>query len=164
MIWTALSLFFKSPGAMVIIETLPGYLPLMNHEGLGEIFRQNACDLLGKEDFLKGGHGTGSTDLGDISHIMPALHPICGGASGVSHGADFRISDQELAYVVPAKLQAMSAIDLLYGDAEKGREILQEHKPQMTIKEYLELQNQIFQTEVYDGDSGQSEITAGLIS
>jgi amidohydrolase len=151
-------------GAKVTIETLPGYLPLMNHEGLGELFRGNACDLLGEDEFLEGGHGTGSTDLGDISHLMPALHPICGGASGVSHGADFRIADQELAYVVPAKLQAMAAIDLLYGDAETGRQILQEHKPQMTIKEYLELQNQIFQTEVYDGDSGQSEITAGLIS
>ena len=150
-------------GAKVTIETLPGYLPLMNHEGLGEIFRDNAIGLLGEDEFLQGGHGTGSTDLGDISHIMPALHPICGGASGVSHGADFRISDQELAYVVPAKLQAMAAIDLLYGNAEKGREILKEHKPQLTIKEYLDLQNQIFQTEVYDGESGESETTAGLI-
>ncbi|MBW2063135.1 MAG: hypothetical protein JRI95_16455, partial [Deltaproteobacteria bacterium] len=109
-------------------------------------------------------HGTGSTDMGDIAHLMPALHPMVGGASGRNHGADFQISDKELAYVVPAKLLAMTAIDLLYGHAEKASTILAGYKPKMTKTEYLKHQQKIFRTEIYDGETGKSQIEPVLIS
>ncbi len=140
-------------GATVTIETLPGYLPLKNDPELSKIFKQNSSSLLGEDQYIQGGHGTGSTDMGDISQIMPALHPGVGGAKGVTHSADFQIEDKELAYVVPAKLLAMSAIDLLYNNAEIANEILKTHTPQMTKQEYLDLQNKIFKTEIYDGDN-----------
>ncbi|MBW2087202.1 MAG: amidohydrolase, partial [Deltaproteobacteria bacterium] len=102
-------------GARVQIETIPGYFPLINDPDLAEVFKANSMNLLGEDEYMSGEHGTGSTDMGDIAHLMPALHPMVGGASGRNHGADFQISDKELAYVVPAKLLTMTAIDLLYG-------------------------------------------------
>ena len=146
-------------GATVTIETLPGYLPLNNDSDLIEIFKLNSISLLGEDQYLQGGHGTGSTDMGDISQIMPALHPGVGGATGVAHSADFEIVDPELAYLVPAKLLAMSAIDLLYDNAEKGSELLKNHTPQMSKQEYLDLQNQIFNIETYDGQNNKSEFS-----
>jgi metal-dependent amidase/aminoacylase/carboxypeptidase family protein len=147
----------QATGARVIIETLPGYLPLNNDPGLTEIFKKNSTQLLGEDQYLQGGHGTGSTDMGDISQIMPALHPGVGGAGGVAHSADFRIEDKELAYVAPAKLLALSAIDLLYDNAAEGRKILENFTPRMTKQAYLDFQNKVFQTETYDGANNRSE-------
>jgi len=144
-------------GASVTIETLPGYLPLRNDPDLTDIFKQNSFSLLGEDQYLQGGHGTGSTDMGDISQIMPALHPAVGGATGIAHSADFQIEDKELAYLAPAKLLAMSVIDLLHDNAEKGNEILDHHTPLMTKQEYLTLQEEIFKTEIYDGGRNHSD-------
>ena len=67
-------------GAQVEIETLPGYLPLFNHMGMAEHFKVNAAALLGADQVTETGHRSGSTDMGDISHVMPTLHPYMGGA------------------------------------------------------------------------------------
>src|SRR6266540_645739 len=76
-------------GAQVEIETLPGYLPLFNHEGMARYFKANAESLLGAEEVTAFGHRSGSTDMGDLSHVMPTLHPYISGASGSGHGADY---------------------------------------------------------------------------
>ncbi len=145
-------------GAEVRIETIPGYMPLMNDPELTDFFKENSIELFGEDEFRSGGHGTGSTDMGDISRIMPALHPGVAGGGGTSHGNDFKIADKDLAYVAPAKLLAMTAIDLLWNKAEKAKEVLDNYKPEMTKTEYLEYQRNIFKTEVYHGETGQSEI------
>ncbi|MBW2408668.1 MAG: amidohydrolase [Deltaproteobacteria bacterium] len=144
-------------GARVEINTLPGYMPLRDDREMQKLFMQNAHELFGAEECTQAGHRTGSTDMGDISHIMPAVHPSMSGASGISHGNDFLISDKEMAYRAPAKALALLAVDLLYGHAEKAKEIVAQHKPIMTKEEYLAYQNQIFQKESYDGEAGTSE-------
>ncbi len=149
-------------GGNVTIETLPGYFPLKNNPGLTSIFKNNCLSLLGEDEYQEEGHRTGSTDMGDISQIMPALHPFVGGAVGGSHSADFRISDPDLAYIVPSKLLAMSVIDLLYERAAVAAEILKNFKPQLTKDEYLDFQKSIFQTEIYRGSTNRSEIKPGF--
>jgi metal-dependent amidase/aminoacylase/carboxypeptidase family protein len=138
-------------GAKVEIETLPGYLPLFNHQGMAKTFKANAAALLGADNVAETGHRSGSTDMGDISHVMPTLHPYMGGAAGSGHGADFAIVDPKLAYIEPAKQLALMVIDLLWGRAEAAREILQEWKPRMTREDYLAFQRGIAKTELYDG-------------
>jgi len=145
-------------GGNVTIETLPGYYPLHNDPGLASIFKQNCLSLLGAEGFQEQGHRTGSTDMGDVSQIMPALHPFVGGAQGVAHGADFRVADPDLAYIVPAKLLALSVIDLLSDGAAAAREVARNFKPHLSKAEYLEFQKRIFQTEVYDGSDNRSDL------
>src|SRR6185295_16678937 len=113
-------------GAKVEIDTLPGYLPLFNHLGMAQLFKANAGAVLGADNVTETGHRSGSTDMGDISHIMPTLHPYMGGATGSGHGADFAIVDPKLAYIEPAKQLALMAVDLLWGRAEAAREILQD--------------------------------------
>ena len=144
-------------GAGVEINTLPGYMPLQDDRNMQKLFMQNAQMLFGAEECTEAGHRTGSTDMGDISHIMPAVHPSMSGASGISHGNDFMISDKEMAYRAPAKALALMAVDLLYGNAEKAKEIMAQHKPSMSKEEYLSYQNRIFQKEIFDGETGTSE-------
>jgi metal-dependent amidase/aminoacylase/carboxypeptidase family protein len=138
-------------GAQVEIETLPGYLPLFNHMGMKEYFKANAGALLGADQVTEAGHRSGSTDMGDISHVMPTLHPYMGGASGSGHGADYAIADAKLAYVEPAKQLALMAVDMLWGDAEAARDILKSWKPRMTKDAYLAFQRGVARTERFDG-------------
>ncbi len=138
-------------GAQVEIATLPGYLPLYNDDAMAALFRANAIAVLGEEHCASAGHRTGSTDMGDLSHVMPVLHPYMGGARGGHHAADFEIVDPALAYVAPAKMLAMMAVDLLWADAAQAREVLRARKPRMTKEEYLAFQRAIVKREVFDG-------------
>src|SRR5688500_11916555 len=67
-------------GARGEIETLPGYLPLACDATMARYFRENAVGLVGADQYREVGHRTGSTDMGDLSQIMPVLHPYMGGA------------------------------------------------------------------------------------
>jgi amidohydrolase len=138
-------------GAKVEIETLPGYLPLFNHAGMTERFVANARSAYGADQVTQTGHRSGSTDMGDISHVMPTLHPYMGGASGSGHGADYVISDPRLAYVEPAKQLAMMAVDMLADGATGARAVLREWTPRMTREGYLAFQRGIARTETFDG-------------
>jgi amidohydrolase len=138
-------------GAQVEIETLPGYLPLFNHMGMAQHFKANASALFGADQVTESGHRSGSTDMGDISHVMPTLHPYMGGATGSGHGADYAIADPTLAYVEPAKQLALMAVDLLWDDAAGARDILKTWTPRLTKEAYLSFQRGIARTELFDG-------------
>lgn len=138
-------------GAKVRIVTLPGYLPMQNNHLLQQVYRKNAVTILGRGKIAPGGHGTGSTDMGDISHIMPAIHPTIGGVTGTSHGSDYLVADPKLAVIAPAKIMAMTVIDLLADGAEKAKEILAASKPAMTRQEYMALLDGFFKDESFQG-------------
>jgi amidohydrolase len=138
-------------GAQVEIETLPGYLPLFNHEGMAKYFLANASAQLGADSVTQLGHRSGSTDMGDISHVMPTLHPYIGGAAGSGHGADYKIVDPKLAYIENAKQLALMAVDMLWDDAKAAKGILADFKARLTREAYLSFQRGINKTELYDG-------------
>ena len=83
--------------------------------------------------------------MGDISHLMPAIHPFIGGADGGLHTKDFHCTDFEAASLLPGKAFAMNIIDLLYGEAEVAKDILATEKPLLTKEEYLAKLNSYFQ-------------------
>jgi metal-dependent amidase/aminoacylase/carboxypeptidase family protein len=124
-------------GGTVEITTLPGYLPLFHDANLVSLFRANAVDVVGASNVRDKGHGGGSTDMGDISHILPTVHPYAGGASGAGHGADYRVDDYRRAVANPAKALAMTVIDLLADDAREAKRVKAEFKPRMSRDEYL---------------------------
>ena len=134
-------------GAEVEIHTIPGYLPQRNNREMGELFGANVEALFGPRTFDIGGHRTGSTDMGDIAHMIPVIHPYVASATGKTHGADFRITEPEHAYLTPAKLLAMTAIDLLYGDAAPARRVLAGFDPAFTKDSYLAFERGLFKTE-----------------
>lgn len=126
-------------GAEVEIKDIPGYLPLLNNQNLDELLESNLLELIAEEELTVGGDFTGSFDFGDISHLMPSLHPFFGGVSGDLHTRDFTTEDQETAYILPVKALAMTVVDLLYNQAEKAEKIIADFKPKLTKLEYLEL-------------------------
>lgn len=138
-------------GARVRIETLPGYLPLENDATLAGLFKANAAALVGDEQVRSIGYRTGSTDMGDVSQIMPAIHPYCGGGVGTGHGADYRIEDYETACILPAKLMAMTVIDLLANEAAAARALLRGSQPKMSKEAYLTFQRGLARTVEYNG-------------
>ena len=138
-------------GAKVEIETLPGYLPMHCDETMARRFKASACALFGEEHYRQIGHRTGSTDMGDLSQVMPVLHPYIGGASGTGHGADYQIVDPTLAYVGPAKALASMVIDMLGDGAAGARDVLARSKPRMTREQYLAFQRSVARRELYEG-------------
>jgi hypothetical protein len=85
--------------------------------------------------------------MGDLAHLMPVIHPYVVAAEGKAHGADWRINEPRHGYLTPAKLLAMTAIDLLHGDAAPAKELLAQFSPAMTKEGYLAFQRSLFRTE-----------------
>ena len=130
-------------GAEVVIEEIPGYLPLLNDHNMATIFSDNAVKLLGNEGVEEGRFMSGSTDMGDITHIMPGLHPAVGGIVGRAHARDYAMVDSDMAYVVPAKIMAMTVIDLLWDGAAQAKRIRSEFKPTLTKESYFAMWEKI---------------------
>jgi amidohydrolase len=148
-------------GAEVEIQTIPGYLPQRNSRQMGALFGENAKAVMGVGDFPIGGHRTGSTDMGDVGHLMPVIHPYVRGASGNAHAKDWGIADQNDAYVTPAKLLACTAIDLLYGDAAEARRVLADNPPAMSKDAYLAFCRDLFTEEQYKSEEPERERKGG---
>jgi hypothetical protein len=51
----------------------------------------------------------------------------------------------------PAKAMAMTVIDLLAGQAETAKAVLDTSSPQMSKQQYLDLQNSRLTEELYEG-------------
>ncbi len=126
-----------SIGAKVEIENMPGYMPLYNEPLLTQIAKENAISLVGPENVFDIGHFSASTDMGDVSQLIPSIHPVGGGYEGAAHTKDFKIVDKEMAYIMPAKLYVLTIIDLLKDNASKAMKIIKNWKPRVTKDEYL---------------------------
>lgn len=124
-------------GAEIEITEIPGYLPILRHDSMEDVLEGNLEYLGLKEDMIKGGDFTGSFDFGDVSHIMPTLHPMFGGIKGALHTREFKTVDDEVAILMPAKALALTVVDLLFAQGKKAKEILGNFRPVMTKEEYL---------------------------
>jgi metal-dependent amidase/aminoacylase/carboxypeptidase family protein len=126
-------------GAKVRIRTLPGYLPMERHDPFNALYRENAEALVGKDRVTVYGHCAASTDMSDITQIMPAIHPYADGVAGVVHGKDYLVRDWDAAVLTPAKAMAFTLVDLLADGARRGKEILAACPPKLTKPQYLRL-------------------------
>lgn len=138
-------------GAKVKITTIPGYMPLVTYPEFWSVYKANAIAIVGEEAIGNLGHRTGSSDIGDMSQIMPAMHPYSAGATGIGHGSDYLIKDYDLAVINPTKVIAMTVIDLLVDNAVKAKEVLAKNKPPMTKKQYLKTVDSLLKEEEYEG-------------
>ncbi len=127
------------------ITTESGYLPFKSSAGLEKIHEDNLNLLDPDSGFYNFGHRGSSTDMGDVSMIMPALHAYTGGTGGTPHARDFVVTDPDQAYLRPAKLLAMNAVELLYGNAESAYAVLKT-EPELTREDYKKLYRESNQT------------------
>lgn len=127
-------------GCNVELDDHPGYFPLNNDSGLSEIVADAMRAVAGPDCVdMDGAWGTGSTDMGDVSAIMPAVHPHASGAVGTGHGMDYYIADKRLACMQPAQCLAVAADMLLRDDAKAAKEVVENSNPYFQSKEeYLE--------------------------
>ncbi|MFB6300356.1 MAG: amidohydrolase [Halobacteriales archaeon] len=124
-------------GARVEINDYPGYLPMRSDPTLVAAFEAHATDRLGDDGVSKETvHMTGSTDMGDITQLVPGIQPFIGGFDGAVHSREFHTVDEEMGYVIPSKLTVGTIIDVL-ADADR-REALMAAKAEKTdVETYL---------------------------
>lgn len=129
-----------SIGTNIDIKDTPGYAPLTNDPNLIELTQKAAKLAIPEYEFtLRNIIGSGSTDMGDLSCIMPVIHPYAGGAEGNSHGSNYYINDPEAACLGSVKLQLGMLLLLLSDDAKEAKKIISEFKPEFASKQdYLD--------------------------
>ncbi len=129
-----------SLGANIDINDFPGYAPLKNDKELINVAIEAAAMALPDKKFsYLEGIGSGSTDMGDLSAVMPVVHPYAGGRVGTGHGADNFVANPVDACIGSAKLQMAMLLILLGDDAKRAKKVIAECKPPFaTIKDYLD--------------------------
>lgn len=124
-------------GAEVEINEMPGYLPLINNSDIDSIIKKKSLKFMDESDIVEGEFFGGSTDFGDIMHIMPGAHPFISGVTGGLHAKEFGVIDPETAYILPIKILTLTIIELLSQNALKAKEVIKNFKPVFTREEYL---------------------------
>lgn len=125
-------------GGEAQVTDMPGQMPLKADPGLAQCFKENALRFYREEEILPCLKSTASFDMGDLSLFMPVLHGITSGIEGGLHSKDYRIVDEEDAYITPMKIMACTLIDLLAGGASRAKEICGQFRPVMSKEEYLQ--------------------------
>ncbi len=124
-------------GATYEYTDLPGYLPISESRELSETMEGVAKDILGEDGLVFGREITGSSDIGDVSLLLPTIQPSIGGFEGTLHSSDFKISDPYTAYISAAKILSGTAAELLAEDAAKAKMVKNGFKPKLTKEEYI---------------------------
>lgn len=136
-------------GAGIEITTMPGYLPRLSEPANPFIVQaaREAAPSKTVREVDPGSHTAGSTDVGDLQHIMPVLEFNTGGVVGSLHSKDFHVSDEEEAYVLTAKIFALSAYKFLKEGAKESKKIVENYKPKYTKEEYLKFMESLIRNE-----------------
>jgi metal-dependent amidase/aminoacylase/carboxypeptidase family protein len=134
----------EAVGAATEIRRLSGYLPLMCNEEMNALFAENARQFVPESRVTAVHFFKASTDMGDITHLMPAIHPLVGGVDGALHAANFEAVDDMAAVITPAKIVASTLVDLLFNDAAKIQAITKNSQPMLTKQAYLHLLDALF--------------------
>lgn len=115
-------------GAECLIENIRGYAPLKQDKNLSNVFEANALMFLNPENIEHNKDMTGSTDMGDLSNVIPSIQPTMGGFEGALHGKDFSITDKELVYVTASKILSCTVYDLIKDNAAVAKKIRDEYR------------------------------------
>ena len=84
------------------------------------------------------GWGSGCSDLGDVSMVIPSVHPYVGGVAGTGHGNDYYVSDPDTACVDLAKVEVIMLELLLKDGAKRALTIKENFVPSFaTMEEYF---------------------------
>ena len=129
-------------GAKAEVESWQGYMPII-YQPANDALRLaaaavNADGNLTIEEATVLQKNAASSDVGDLSHVMPIVNFTHGGVKGALHSADFSIVDEQKALILPAKMFALSVYHLLKNNAELAKKEIAEHKPVFTKKGYKE--------------------------
>ncbi len=134
-------------GANVTVSDRPGNLPFRSNKIMTERLRTIITDIFGKNVISDAGWDTQSSDVGDLSSLIPVIQHFCMGAVGTQHGEDYYISDRQKAVYNPAAVMLCLIFDLLDNNALLAHKVMREYEPLYPTKEaYFKAIDQINQT------------------
>lgn len=142
-------------GGKVTIKNQMGYMPMNTDRNLSKLYEENMVNYgnIEPDDFIESYKTAGSTDLGDLSQMKPCMHIWAAGVKGGLHTEDYRIADKEQAYILPAKMLALSVIDLLFDEAKTAKDIMNKFKPSFNRDTYLDFMNEHTNVNHFDGST-----------
>jgi metal-dependent amidase/aminoacylase/carboxypeptidase family protein len=124
----------KATGCQIKYEALPGYTEIVPNRIIGSLFIENLTSLGRQVVDPEPYERMGSTDMGNVSKVVPSIHPYLETVSQdiAGHTVEFRevcMSDSGKSSMLDAaKAMAMTAVDLLM-------------KPQLIHEARKELEN-----------------------
>lgn len=134
----ALAATAAAMGGNVHLHDVPGYWPRKYDKTFVQVAVEAMEQVLDKVTYAPQNWGGGSSDMGDVGAVIPAIHPYIGGASGTSHGSEFYITDPNSACVKATHVFAVLLEKLLKNDAAKAKEILDGFTPEFaSTQDYL---------------------------
>ena len=125
-------------GGKIEMEKLQGYMPIIPRAADNALI-EAADDLgLNYRTVQKGDFNNACTDVGDLSHLVPVVNFTFKGFEGKLHGADFKITDPEKAYILPAKLLALTVYKLLKNGGQEAKKITKSYTPVSNRESYIQ--------------------------
>ena len=125
-------------GGKIEMEKLQGYMPIIPRAADNALI-EAADDLgLNYRTVQKGDFNNACTDVGDLSHLVPVVNFTFKGFEGKLHGADFKITDPEKAYIFPAKLLALTVYKLLKNGGQEAKKITKSYTPVFNKESYIQ--------------------------
>ena len=125
-------------GGKIEMEKLQGYMPIIPRAADNALI-EAADDLgLNYRTVQKGDFNNACTDVGDLSHLVPVVNFTFKGFEGKLHGADFKITDPEKAYILPAKLLALTVDKLLKNGGQEAKKITKSYTPVFNKESYIQ--------------------------
>lgn len=125
-------------GGKIEMEKLQGYMPIIPRAADNALI-EAADDLgLNYRTVQKGDFNNACTDVGDLSHLVPVVNFTFKGFEGKLHGADFKIADPEKAYILPAKLLALTVYKLLKNGGQEAKKIAKSYTPVFNKESYIQ--------------------------
>lgn len=125
-------------GGKIEMEKLQGYMSIIPRAADNALI-EAADDLgLNYRTVQKGDFNNACTDVGDLSHLVPVVNFTFKGFEGKLHGADFKITDPEKAYILPAKLLALTVYKLLKNGGQEAKKITKSYTPVFNKESYIQ--------------------------
>ena len=115
-----------------------------------DIYKSNLYKKFDPREIIENNHIGGSTDMGDISNLIPAIHPYVGGSSGNSlHANDLVVNDYDLSVIESGRMMAHTVIDLLNENALAAKKIVNDFNPKFSKESYLRFLRDLMKVEEF---------------
>ena len=122
-------------GCTLTIDDKHGYFPRVFTKSMMELTKEAMEQTLQEVKYEPENWGTGCSDLGDMTMLMPAIHPFIGGAQGAAHGDRYQMPEGTEGAVCAVKVYLAMLRLLLEGEAARAKQIMADFEPVFSSKE-----------------------------
>ena len=109
-------------GGGSVVNAIPSVVTVEN-----QVRAANMESLVATNEKINRAMAGAAAAMGDISCLMPAIHPYCRGAAGPAHSDDYRIASVEKAFLYDDPVSTAdyaTVIEVYYHKHQKGRKTL----------------------------------------